>query len=84
MVQWLRLCISIARGRGSVPGQGTKIPQAAWRGQKNKTNKKQKQNENTQNKTWKQLQVYLRDIVGSGPHHCSKVSHMNFLVSQDI
>ena len=28
VVQWLRLCTSIARGTGSIPGRGTKIPQA--------------------------------------------------------
>ena len=28
MVQWLGLCISTAGGMGSIPGQGTKIPQA--------------------------------------------------------
>ena len=31
MVQWLGLCAFIAKGLGSIPGQGTKIPQAdAW------------------------------------------------------
>ena len=29
MVQWLRLCASIAGGTGLIPGQGTKILQAA-------------------------------------------------------
>ena len=29
MVQWLRLRASNARGVGSIPGQGTKIPHAA-------------------------------------------------------
>ena len=33
-VQWLRLCASNARGTGSIPGWGTKIPHAAWHGQK--------------------------------------------------
>ena len=28
MVKWLRLCASTAGGVGSIPGQGTKIPQA--------------------------------------------------------
>ena len=36
-VQWLGLCDLTAEGPGSIPGQGTKIPQAAQRGQK--TNK---------------------------------------------
>ena len=30
MVQWLRLCTYTARGIGSISGQGTKIPHAAW------------------------------------------------------
>ena len=34
VVQWLGLCISTAGGPGSIPGRGTKIPQAAWCGQK--------------------------------------------------
>ena len=36
VVQWLRLCASAARAVGSIPGRGTKIPHAAWHGQKNK------------------------------------------------
>ena len=35
-VQWLGLCAVTAEGKGSVPGRGTKIPQATWRGQKKK------------------------------------------------
>ena len=31
-----RLHASTAEGEGSVPGQGTKIPHAAWRSQKEK------------------------------------------------
>ena len=34
MVHWLRLRVSIAEGMGSIPGQGTRITQAALRGQK--------------------------------------------------
>ena len=34
VVQWLGLHASTARDLGSIPGRGTKIPQAAWRGQK--------------------------------------------------
>ena len=33
VVQWLRLCLSTAGGRGLILGRGTKIPQAVWRGQ---------------------------------------------------
>ena len=32
-VQWLRLQASTAGDMGSIPGQGTKIPRAAWHGQ---------------------------------------------------
>ena len=42
MAQWLRIRASTAGGMGSIPGQGNKIPHAAWRGQK--TNKQQQQN----------------------------------------
>ena len=34
MVQWLRLCASKAGAAGSIPGQETKIPHAAWHSQK--------------------------------------------------
>ena len=34
MVQWLRLCTSMARDTGLVPGQGIKILHAEWHGQK--------------------------------------------------
>ena len=34
MVQWLRLCTSVAGGTDSVPGQGITILHAAWPGQK--------------------------------------------------
>ena len=37
-VQWLGLGAFTAKGTGSVPGRGTKTPQASQRGQKNKTN----------------------------------------------
>ena len=30
MVRWLRLRASTAEGMGSIPGQGTKIPEAVW------------------------------------------------------
>ena len=36
VVQWLGLCTYTAEGAGSVPGQGTKIPQATHGGQKKK------------------------------------------------
>ena len=36
MVQWLRLCLSTAEDVDLIPGQGTKILQPAWHGQKKK------------------------------------------------
>ena len=36
VVQWLGLCASTAMGPGSIPGWGTKIPQAVQPGQKKK------------------------------------------------
>ena len=36
MVQWLGSCALAAEGPGLIPGQGTKIPQAAQRSQKKK------------------------------------------------
>ena len=39
VVQWLRFWAANARGTGSIPGQGTKIPYAAW-GDKMKTTTK--------------------------------------------
>ena len=41
VVQWLGLCFT-AEGLGSIPGPGTKIPQAMWHGQKIKEKKKRK------------------------------------------
>ena len=34
MIQWLGLCMSTGVGPGSIPGQGTRIPQAAWQEKK--------------------------------------------------
>ena len=39
MVQWLGFCVLTAKGLGSIPGWGTKIPQATWCGQKGKKRK---------------------------------------------
>ena len=36
VVQWLRLCVSTVEAMSLIPGQGTKIPHAAWQGQKKK------------------------------------------------
>ena len=40
VLQWLGLCASIAGGTGSIPGRGTKIPQAVWCGPKQRKEKK--------------------------------------------
>ena len=42
VVQWLAVRTSEARGTGSLPGQGTKIPHAMWYGQENEKKKKKK------------------------------------------
>ena len=39
VVQWLRLHAPNAGSPGSIPGRGTKIPQAMWLGQKKRTKK---------------------------------------------
>ena len=38
-LQWLGLCSLTAKGPSSIPGQGTKIPQAAGTAEKNNNNK---------------------------------------------
>ena len=48
VVQWFRFCASKARGMGSIPGGGTKIPRTKLHSQKNKqTKKKQQQQKDT-------------------------------------
>ena len=42
VVQWLRLCASTAGGKGSIPGQGTKIPHAVLCSQKKRKKKRKK------------------------------------------
>ena len=39
VIQWLRLCTSIARGTDSITGQGTKILHVSWCNQKKKKKK---------------------------------------------
>ena len=40
VVQWLGLCAFIVEDPGSIPGWGTKIPQATWHGQKKRNDPK--------------------------------------------
>ena len=46
-VQWLRLCASTEAGSSSIPGRGTKIPEAAQQGKK-----KRKMNDFTDKETF--------------------------------
>ena len=58
MVQWPGLCSVTAEARDLIPGGGTKIPQAAWHGQK----KFQGNEPSAVNKTQqKQYSVRLKD-----------------------
>ena len=41
----VRTCAFTVKGAGSIPGQGTKIPQAAWHSHKTKQNKTSNRNE---------------------------------------
>ena len=56
VVQWLRLYASTAEGLGLIPGQGIKIPNAVWRGQK-------KMSKESKGKEWVEWEV----IQGQSP-----------------
>ena len=43
-IQWLRICASIAEGTVSTPGQGIKIPHAAWHSQEKKRERERQGN----------------------------------------
>ena len=43
-VQWLGLRAFPVKGEGSIPGQGSKIPQATWCSQKKKKKREKKEN----------------------------------------
>ena len=45
MIQWLRLCAFTAEGVGSIPGQGTEIPQAASAAKKERKKKREREQE---------------------------------------
>ena len=45
VIQWLRLHSCIVGGMGSIPGEGSKIPRAAWCSQKNRERKKERKKE---------------------------------------
>ena len=50
VVLWLRFHASNAGGKDSIPGQGTKIPQAVWHGQKKKKAEIKKKKNNIKKK----------------------------------
>ena len=60
VVQWLRLHASSAEGSGSIPGQGTKIPQALWCGMKEQNEVIKKKN------TWV-TQYFKKEIPSVNP-----------------
>ena len=67
-VQWLRLC-TVAGGTGSIPGRGTKIPQAPWHGQNKNINK-------CFSSTLLQIQVkYDQWDLKVGNKTCMNISH---------
>ena len=43
MIQWLGLHAFTAGGMGSIPGPGTKVPHAAWQGQKKKEREREEE-----------------------------------------
>ena len=69
VVQWLGLHTSIARDTGSIPGQGTKIPQATWQ------KKKKKKSQAGQPTTWPPVCCSVQDIM-SAPHVMSPFSRL--------
>ena len=63
MVQWLGLCAFTDEGVGSVPGPGSKIPQAMWCGQK--THKKQTNKRTYSSKGLKNTLTHLEKLNGN-------------------
>ena len=78
-VQWLGLLTFTAEGTGSIPGWGTKIPQAVRPGQhpppppKQKKQKQQKTNKKTPNDTPESNQGLQRITMGLYLAHPSSV-----------
>ena len=63
-VKWLGLCALTVKGRGSIPGQGTKIPQAAQHIQERKKNmqmcqKSTEANLKANGQTWNNMSIKL-------------------------
>ena len=62
VVQWLGLHALTAEGPGSIPGQGTKIPQATGCGEKKKKNLKNKQKELARSGSLRFVDFKLRNV----------------------
>ena len=70
-VQWLGLCAFTAKGLGSIPGQGTKIPQATRCGQKNP--------KKTKNTTEKKQRLVLGKSELSDTYHRDSIINISVL-----
>ena len=85
-VQWLGLHALNVEGLGSIPGQGTKIPQAVWHGQKKKKTPtdKQKRNKTKNHHSMQQCLPIIR-LLPTCPHislillFLSNASYQQFL-----
>ena len=62
VVQWLAVRTSDARGTGSLPGQGTKIPHAMWYGQEKEKKKKLKEMMLDLRLMQNQMQSYMASV----------------------
>ena len=66
MLQWLRLHSPNAENSGSIPGQGTKFPQASWHNQTKKKKLKQ-------NKTKAEVAALIYNIADFGARKFSGI-----------
>ena len=69
MVQWLRLCASIAGGTGSIPGRGTTIPSHMLHG----VAKEKKKEWNSLAVQWLGLHTSTDGVPGSMPGQGTKI-----------
>ena len=72
-VQWLGLCAFTAVGLGSIPGRGTKIPQAMQCGQKKKIKKK-----NFNIYIWNKKKHFPSHL-----HQCYHLAHLRMVAAQN-
>ena len=72
-VKWLGLCALAVKGRGSIPGGGTKIPQAAQHGHKRKNNadvsEEHRTNLKANGQTWNNMSIKLILVVDYKPEN---------------